>query len=303
METTIDALQLKFSPESLFTLNVILGFIMFGVALELQWSDFKRVWRYPRSSLVGLLAQFIALPALTYGLVWLIRPQPSMALGMMLVAACPGGNISNFISLLARGNAALSVSLTAISTLLAVILTPLNFTFWAGLYPPAANLLSEIYLSFPEMVKTVSLLLALPLVLGMYTRYKWPEVAQKITRPIRILSLVFFAGFVVIALRNNFSIFTEYLGYIFGLVLVHNLVALTSGYSLAALFRLEDADRRSLSIETGIQNSGLALILIFNFFGGLGGMAIVAAWWGIWHILAGLALAYFWSQKPFAQTA
>ena len=294
---SIDQANVQFSPDSLFVLNLILGFIMFGVALELKVEDFQRVIRQPRGPLIGLFSQFLLLPLLTFLAVWMLPVGGSVALGMFLVAACPGGNISNFISSLARANVALSVSLTAISTLLAMIMTPLNFAFWSNLYPPSAELLKTINLDTWELVKTVLLLLGVPLVLGMWTAHKFPRFTAKISRPIRIFSILFFVAFVIIALTNNFGVFLDYIQHIILLVLIHNALALLGGYLTAKAFSLPWQDVRSITIETGIQNSGLALIIIFNFFGGLGGMAVIAAWWGIWHIIAGLTLAFFWSSR------
>ena len=296
MNESIDLVRLNFSPESLRILNICLGFIMFSVALALKPEHFRQLFKTPRSVLTGVFSQFLLLPLATFGLILALQPMPSIALGMILVAACPGGNISNFISLLAGGNAALSVSLTAISTLLAIVLTPLNFMFWASLLPETGALLTDIKLDVWEMCKTVILLLGIPLVLGMFVAHRFPAFTKKITKPSRILSLLIFAGFLVVAFTNNFDAFKKYIGVIVGLVLLHNALALATGYLFARSMRLDEADRRALSIETGIQNSGLGLLLIFSFFDGLGGMAIVAAWWGIWHIIAGLTIAGIWGK-------
>jgi BASS family bile acid:Na+ symporter len=294
----IDQVQLNFSPDSLFVLNLSLGLIMFGVALELSISDFKRLLSAPRPVFAGVFAQFLMLPALTFLLVYAMEPAPSMALGMILVAACPGGNVSNFMSLLAKGNAALSVSLTAMATLLAIFMTPFNFAFWGSLYGPTQSLLQEVSLNPFQLLRTVAILLGVPLVLGMVFSHYFPSLTQRILKPLRFLSILIFAAIVGIAFANNFDFFLLYIHLIFFLVLIHNAIALGSGYLWARLLGLSEANCRALSIETGIQNSGLGLILIFNFFDGLGGMAIVAAWWGIWHIIAGLGVASFWRRRP-----
>lgn len=297
----IDEVKLAFSPESLTLLNIILGFIMYGVALELKLDDFIRIVKQPKSPILGAISQFLLLPALTFLLVLIIRPMPSMALGMMLVAACPGGNVSNFISSLAKGNTALSVSLTALATLLAVVMTPLNFAFWGGLYGPTAEILKEIQIDIPNMIRTVFLLLGLPLILGMFTAHRFPNFTAKITRPVKILSLIFFGGFVIVALYNNFEFFLKYIHLIALIVLAHNAIGFGCGYGWGKLWKLPNKDIRALTIETGIQNSGLALVLIFSpLYNGMGGMALIAAWWGIWHMVAGGALAYFWSRKEAA---
>lgn len=293
---SIDQIRLNFSPDSLLALNVSLGFIMFGVALELKWADFKALLQRPGPILVGASSQFLLLPALTFVLIWLLKPQPSMALGMILVAACPGGNVSNFMSLYARGNAALSVSLTALATVLAIFMTPFNLAFWGGMYAPTAELMQEVSLDVWDMVKTVGMLLGIPLVLGMSLTHYFPTISQKLQKPIRTLSIFIFAAIVGLAFYKNLDLFLAHIQLVFLLVLIHNAVALSSGYGWAKLFGLGYAERKSLSIETGIQNSGLGLILIFSFFDGLGGMAIVAAWWGIWHIIAGLSVASYWRR-------
>lgn len=295
MIESIDALQLNLGGRGLMVMNVSLAVIMFGVALELTAQDFRNLVKNPKSTLVGVFSQFILLPALTFLMVILFEPQPSMALGMMMVAACPGGNISNFFSLLARGNAALSVSMTAIATLLAIVMTPFNFTFWAGLYGPTNAILREVSLDLFEVFKIIVLILGIPLVSGMILRHIKEEMADKISPLIKGFGVIFFGGFVVVVFSLNYDNFLNYVHLVVLLVFLHNSVALSSGYGIAKLFGLKPKDRRSISIETGIQNSGLGLLLIFNFFDGLGGMALITAWWGIWHIIAGLSLGWYWS--------
>lgn len=269
---------------------------MFGIALGIDPADFKKVSSNPKSTVVGVLSQFVLLPLLTGIFIWFVKPHPSLALGMILVAACPGGNISNFISSISNANVALSVTLTGIATLLTPILTPLNFEFWASAFPETKGFLTLFELSFFEIFKTVLLLLILPLIVGMYFRKQFGAITRKIEKPIRVLSVIILIGFITVAMFNNFDTFLGHLGAVFGLVFVHNALAVFSGYSLATLARTPTADRRTISIETGIQNSGLGLIIIFTFFDGNGGMAIVAAWWGVWHIVSGFTLAYIFKR-------
>ena len=297
MQEELDTIILNFDSESLFFLNLTLAVIMFGVALNITISDFSRIIKNPKSVLIGVLSQFILLPAFTFLLVTIIQPLPSIALGMFLVAACPGGNISNFMTHYAKGNAALSVSLTAISTLLAIVMTPLNFQLWSGLYGPTSNLINTISLSPLEMVKVISLLLGVPLILGMLVQNYSPKFALKTAPIFKIGSILFFIALIILALSKNIDIFKKYIHYVFIIVLVHNILALILGYSVASIAGLSKRNRRTLAIETGIQNSGLGLLLIFSFFNGLGGMAILAAFWGIWHIVSGLTIAIFWSKK------
>lgn len=266
--------------------------------MNLKGNDFLLVLKHPKAVLAGLLSQFVLLPVATYLIILLIEPRPSFALGMMLVAACPGGNISNFMSAMAKGNTALSVSLTAVSSLLSLVMTPLNLTFWAGLYAPTASILTEVSIDFLSMLQTIFLILLIPLLLGMLMRKYQPTLSDRLHSFMHYSCIAIFSAIVIMAFKANVDLFLSYIHLVVALVFVHNAAALTIGYHVACLFRLKKTDRRSIAIETGIQNSGLGLILIFSFFEGLGGMAIVAAWWGIWHILAGLSIAFFWSKKP-----
>ncbi len=293
----IDAVQLNYNRDNILIVNISLAFIMFGVALGLTLTDFKNVLKQKKSVLVGLFSQFLLLPLLTFLLVLVFQPGASVALGMMMVAACPGGNISNFISSFSRGNSALSVSLTAVSSILAIFMTPLNLSVWGSLYEPTALILEEVSLDIFEVFKTIILILGVPIFLGMTFRHFFPGATKKLQMPMQILSILIFAGLVIGAFAANFDLFLNYIHLVLFIVFIHNAVALTSGYQIARIFGLSQADKRSLAIETGIQNSGLGLLLIFTFFGGLGGMAIIAGWWGIWHIISGLALGTWWHRR------
>lgn len=307
----LDSLRLNFSQASLHLMNISIGFIMFGVALGIKWENFKNIFLNPKSVIVGLGSQFLVLPAVTFLAVWLLGGfiTPSVAFGMLLVASCPGGNISNFISSVAKANVALSVSLTAMGTVLAVIFTPLNFAFWGGLYSTTSPLLRPIHINPFDMFQTVVILLGLPVAAGIIFSQKLPKITQKIKKPIQKISILIFAAFVILAFRNNYEYFIRYINWILIIVLIHNAMALTSGYLFAASFGLNRSDRRTISIETGIQNSGLGLVLLFNpkIFPpelNMGGMAFIAAWWGIWHILSGLGIAAFWStMRPVKKLA
>ncbi len=294
---SIDNISLNFSEQNILILNISLGIIMFGVALKLTIEDFKLVLSNPLGTFVGVLSQFVVLPFLTFVVIWLLEPRPSFALGMMMVAACPGGNISNFFSALAKGNIALSVSLTAISSVLAIFMTPINLAFWASMYEPTSQLLTEVSLNFWDVLQTIIIILGIPIILGMAFRHKFPKAAQTLHPYMHYGSILIFAAIVILAFTANIDIFLDYIHMVILLVLLHNAIALTTGYQLGRLFKLSEPDRRSLAIETGIQNSGLGLLLIFAFFQGLGGMAIVAAWWGIWHIISGMSLAYWWNYR------
>ena len=295
--TDIDLIRLNFNPQTLFILNCVLGLVMFGVSLELKPADFKEALRTPRALVIGLLGHHLVFPAFTFLLVLLIQPRPSIALGMILVSSCPAGNISNFLTHFAKGNTALSVSISTLSTLAAIVMTPFNIAFWGGLYEPAQPILRQVAVNPLEMLLYVFLLLGLPLAAGLFVSQRWPRLTQRMRKPMKIFSLAFFLIFVLAALAANWQYFLRYVGMVVAVVFVHNASALLTGYGLAFITGLPERDRRAVSIECGIQNSGLGLILIFNFFDGLGGMAVVAAWWGIWHIVAGLSVATFWSRR------
>lgn len=296
--TEIDAVRLNFSPESLVALNVILAFVMFGVALDMKLEDFKGIGSAPKAVLIGLAAQFVMLPAIAWALTMVLKPQPSIALGIILVASCPGGNISNFLTNFARGNTALSVTVTAFSTVGAMFFTPFNTAFWGSLNPDTREILTRIAIDPVEMLAAVAVLLVVPALLGMTVARHFPAFAARSRKPFRILSLVVFAAFVVGALVANWDYFLTYVHRVVIGVFLLNALGLAGGYAAARLARLPEVDRRAVSIEVGIQNSGLGLVLVFNFFSGLGGMAITAAWWGIWHILAGTTLATWWRRHP-----
>ncbi len=292
----IDSIHLNFNENNLWVLNVCLALLMFGVALDLKLADFKRLMEAPKAPLVGLTAQFVVLPFLTFVMIWLVEPQPSIALGMILVAACPGGNISNSITHLAKGNTALAVSITAIGTVLAIVFTPLNFQLYGSLYEPASQILREVHVNPWDMIKTVVVVAGFPIIIGMLLAHYYPTMALRCSKIMKPLSVLIFAGFVVLALANNFSYFLKYIHYVLILVLVQNAIAMFTGFSMARLAGLSFIDQKTLAIETGIHNSGLGLVLIFAFFDGLGGMAFVAAWWGIWHIVSGVCLATYWAR-------
>lgn len=295
-DSIIDNIHINFDADALWVLNMALALVMFGIALNISIHDFKAIFKSPKSLLIGICSQFLVLPAVTFLLVRCITPIPSIALGMIMVAACPGGNVSNFITHLAKGNSALSISLTAFATLFAVVLTPVNLQFWGGLYAPTALILQEVAIAPIEMIKLVSLLLGIPLLLGMLVNHFAPKMAVRLAKILKVVSLVFFISLVFIALYNNRGIFMEYVFYVFWIVLAHNILAFSTGFSLAKFFKLNTEDTKAITIETGIQNSGLGLLLIFTFFDGLGGMALLAAFWGIWHLVSGMLLASFWNR-------
>lgn len=296
----IDDAVLNFDETSLIALNILIGLMMFGMALGIDTKDFRVLAKTPKPAAIGLGAQFVLLPFATFLLTLVLDLAPSIELGMILVAACPGGNLSNIMTYLAKGNAPLSVGMTGVSTAVAVVMTPLNFSLWGQLNPATEPLLAAISLNPLTLFILIVVILGLPMGAGLLLAKRKPSLAAKLEQPFKIFSVVIFVLFVLLALGNNWNLFLTHMGFLIGIVALHNALALGLGFGASTVARLEQRDRRAVTFEVGLQNSALALVLIFTFFEGLGGMAMIAAWWGVWHIIAGLSLAWFWSKRPVA---
>ncbi len=317
MKEQLEALNtviLNFGEGGMMIVNIILAFVMFGVALGIKTETFKKVFTSPKSVIVGVLLQWVALPAVTFAIALALSPliTPMVALGMILVASCPGGNISNFISSLSKGNIELSVSMTAITTAAAPVVTPINFYVWGTLYSNIIAVHSDIprlVIPFMPMLEQILLLLGVPIVLGLIFAHYFPNATKKITKPAQVISILLFLGMVIVSFSQNFQIFLDNIFYVFFIVLLHNAAALGTGYFGGKLAKVPQADRRSLTVEVGIQNSGLGLILLFNtaifppeiWHGHYGGMLFITAWWGIWHIISGLTVAYMFRRTPIEE--
>ena len=310
----LDALSINFGSSGMMIVNIILAFVMFGVALGIKLDTFKEVLMKPKSLIVGVLLQWFALPFVTFVLAialghWIT---PMIALGMILVASCPGGNISNFMSSWAKGNIELSVSMTAITTAFAPFITPLNFWLWGSLYYQVISVKQDVptlIIPFLPMLGQILLLLGVPIVLGMLCSKYFPKMTQKITKPAQVISIILFMGMIVVSFSQNFTLFIENIFYVFFIVMIHNAFALSTGYFGGRLFKLPVRDIRSLTVEVGIQNSGLGLVLLFNpkifppeiWHGFYGGMLFITAWWGIWHIVSGLTVSTIFRRKKLPE--
>lgn len=289
-------MEVQFSSENLLILNVILAFMMFGVSLSLTGEDFRRVLKRPDAPIVGLLAQFVLLPAATCLTTWFFEVEPEMALGMILVASCPGGSFSNIMTWLARANVAVSVSMTAISSLVAMVMTPFNFALYGWLNPHTRSVLTEIQLDSMNILILVALVLGLPLLVGMMTGKLFPRFAARAEKPMRVITLLVLLLFVGVAFGNNMDVFLATADRIVILVVLQNLLALGMGAFAGGLTGLPRQDRRAITMEVGIQNSGLGLAILFTFFPEASGMILIAAFWGVWHLVSGLLLAWWWSR-------
>ena len=307
----LDAIDVTMNGGSTL-LNVVLALVMFGVALGIKPSTFVDIIKNPKSIITGIICQILLLPALTLCLIIACGEliSPMIALGMILVASCPGGNVSNFITSLSRGNSELSVSLTAFNTAACIFTTPINFAFWGKLYLNFANNhsigeLPELQIPFWEIFQSIIIIMGIPLVLGMLCAQYLPKVTKLLKKPLQYLSIAVFIAMVVLIFVGNFDAFMRCIKYIFLVVFIHNLLALGIGFGSSTILKLPYKDRRTLTIETGIQNSGLGLILLLNpnifpetgVWANNGGMLVITAWWGVWHIISGLTLAYLWKVR------
>ena len=318
----LDQLEVNLTQGSMLLVNIILAFVMFGVALGIKLDTFKDVVRNPKSVLTGLFLQWVALPAATCLLVIILNPviTPMVAIGMILVACCPGGNISNFITSLSKGNAELSVFMTAITTLFATLITPFNFWLWGTLYCRFAEAKHEIPnldIPFMDMLMQIVLILGVPIVLGVIVSRYLPTLAKRLAKPAQVLSILLFLCMVVVSVSQVLSSFPSdhaghsvYMCLLVALVIVilHNATALYTGYSGSTLMKLPRIDRRSITIEVGIQNSGLGLALLLNdkifdpqIWSHNGGMVVIVALWGVWHIISGLSIATIFRRKPLCE--
>ena len=293
----IDDILLNINPTGQLVLGGVLALIIYGVALDLRIDDFIEVFRRPIAPLSGLLAQLAVLPAVTWAITMLLKPQPSIALGMMVVAACPGGNIPNLITHMARGNTALSISMTGVSSLLAIVTTPLNILFWAALNPDTAALLRQVSIEPLSFLGSTMAILGIPMALGLATVHYWPRLGHLLRRPLQILSFLFLVAFIGGAIFTNARYLTTFVQSILPFVVLHNAIAIGLGWGTAKLLRLSDYDTRAMTIEVSMHNSGLGLALILNQFDGVGGAALVAAGWGVWHLISGWALAAWWKRR------
>jgi len=293
----VDTLHLNFNPSQMIVLNMAMAFLMFSVALDVRFSDFRKVVDFPLSVGVGLFAQFLIFPLLTLGIIALFKPPVSVALGMVLVSMCPSGNMTNFLVHFAKANVPLSVTLNAIIILSASFVTPAGFLFWSKFIPESETLRQSFEIKFVDMALIIIELIVVPLLLGIWLHERKPDFVARIRPWVQRISLLIFFAILVLALLGNSDNIVQYLGFIFMLVLVHNAAALANGFLLGTLFRLPKLDRRTLAFEGGIHNTALGLLLIFKFFGGLGGMALVAAWWGIWDLVTGMGLAWWWRRR------
>lgn len=298
----VDALRINFNPAQLAILNAAMAFLMFSVALDVRPADFRKVIHFPKSVAIGLTVQYLLFPVLTLGVIFLFQPPVSMAMGMILVSMCPSGNMTNFLTHFARANVALSVTLNGIIILSTSVITPAGFLFWSRFVPESEDLRRSFDVGFGEMALIIVELILAPLLFGMWLNGRFPGPIGRIRPWVQRSALVIFFSILVLALLGNGENLTNYLGYAFSIVLIHNMLGLSTGYLVGRLNRLPEPDCRTLAFESGVHNTALGLLLIFRFFNGLGGMALIAAWWGIWDLVTGISLAGWWRRSATEHT-
>lgn len=287
---SIDQLQVIVDDQSRLGIALILFLMMFSVALTLKLEDFGLVRREPGRVLGGVAVQLLGLPLLTLGLILLLSPPASIALGMLIVASCPGGNVSNLLTRASNGNTAYSVTLTAISSVSAAVVTPLSILFWAGLYGPADALVRSLDVDpWPFFTQTAALL-AVPLVLGMALNHWRPDLAGRIARILGPLALGCIALLVAVGIVQNWPLILATGAVIIPIVVLHNGSAFALGWLSGRAMGMETARRRALTFEVGIQNSGLGLVILLSQFSGVGGAAAIIGTWSIWHLVGGSLL-------------
>jgi BASS family bile acid:Na+ symporter len=293
----VDSIRIAFNESSMTILRIAIASILFGIALDTRVEDFRAAARRPGVIAIGVGAQFLLLPAITFALTLALNVQGSVALGMILVACCPPGNVSNIVTHQARGDVALSVSMTAVSNLLAIVLMPLNFALWGSLHPTGGPMMRAIALDPVDMLIEVGLVIGLPFLVGVALAHRFPRVSARASKVIGPAAFLLLGGLIAVALANNFALFVSYIGIVLLAVFLHDALALALGYGIAKAARLPGRSVRAMTFEVGVRNAGLGLLLVFSYFGGLGGMALVAAWWGIWDIIAALAVARWWRRR------
>ncbi len=286
----LDSLRIILDPVGQAGVAIALMLVMFGVALGLRVSDFRALLKSPAIYFGGVIGQVLLLPLVTFALIHVISPPPSVALGMIVVGCCPGGAVSNLMTFLSKGTVAVSVALTATSSVLAALLTPASIMFWSKLYAPTAALLQSLDVNPWLFIAQTTVLLAVPLAFGMVVAAKYPRTAEKLKGKMSFIGAAVLGGTVVYGIAYFYPILWPALGLLGGITIMHNAAAFLCGAMLSSFLTREVAIRRALTFELGIQNSGLALIILLGQLKGLGGAAAIAAVWGVWHLIAGGAL-------------
>jgi bile acid:Na+ symporter, BASS family len=278
-------------------LSLVLATMVFSVALELKIADFLRVAQTPWAVFCGLIPQFVLLPVGTWAATLVLDLPPNVEAAMILVAACPGGSLSNVITHFGRGNTALSVSVSAVAALMALVLTPFNFSWMVSANPATASWLRTLSIDASDIWISLLVLLAIPMALGLAFSHRLPALTARIRKPLANFSLFALLAFIVLGLVKERQLLTLGLLPMLFIVIAHNACGLFFGWAAATAMGVTERDRRAVMIEAGMQNSGLALGIIAVQFNADLGMVIIASLWGMWHIVSGLGCALYWRRK------
>jgi len=270
-----------------WTINPMLGVIMFGMGLTLSLQDCRVVLSRPKDILIGCLAQFTVMPLLAMGLSWLFSLPQELALGVILVGCCPGGTASNVITYLAKGDLALSVGMTAASTLLALLLTPLLVWLMAG---------TMVEVDTVGMLLSIVYVVIAPIVIGLLCQRFLPKVTQSVVPYLPAFSSLAIALVVGIIVSHNADRLLVGGLVVVGVVMLHNLCGLGFGYLIGRLLGLAEPKKRALSIEVGMQNSGLASSLATLHFAAYPLATIPGAIFSVWHNISGAAVAFLYRK-------
>lgn len=284
-------------------LSLVLALLVFSVALELRVEDFRRVARMPHSVVCGLIPQFVLLPVGTWLATLVLDLPPNIEAAMILVATCPGGSLSNVITHRGGGNTALSVSISAVASLLALVLTPFHFSWMISTNPATASWLRTLELDPSDIWLSLVFMLAVPMALGLLFGHRLPGLTAKLQKPLANFSLVALGAFIVLGVMHERHLLTVEILPRFGLVVLHNAFGLAFGWIASMAMRVPERDRRAVMIEGGMQNSGLALGIIAVQFHADPGMVVIASLWGIWHIVSGMGLVVLWRRKDARSVA
>ncbi len=277
-------------------LSLVLATMVFSVALELKLADFQRVTQNPRAVVAGLVPQFVLLPVATWLATLALNLPPNVEAAMILVACCPGGSLSNVITHLGRGNTALSVSISAVAAVMALLLTPLNFTWMVSTNPATAAWLKQLDINASAIWWSLLALLAVPMALGLFVGHRYYSLTARIKKPLGQFSLLALLAFIALGLVKERQLLNVQILLPLLSVVRHNAAGLWLGWLSARAFGVAQADQRAIMIEGGMQNSGLALGIIAVQFNADLGMVIIASLWGIWHIISGLAMVLHWRR-------
>jgi BASS family bile acid:Na+ symporter len=269
-------------------INYLLGVVMFGMGLTLNLHDFRIVFSRPKDVIIGCLAQFTIMPLLAWALAWVFRLDEALALGVVLVGCCPGGTASNVITYLAKGDLALSVGMTGVSTLLAPLLTPLLTWALAG---------KSIHVDVASMILSILWVVILPIIVGLLVKWLWPKFTEEATDYLPAFSTIAIALIVAIVISANADKLLAGGLIIVMVVVLHNICGLGLGYLIGHLLGLASQKKRAISIEVGMQNSGLASSLAATHFAAYPLATIPGAIFSVWHNLSGAAVAYLYSRR------